>query len=105
MKNNKEDNPSYCAILKSDVRYDKRLTPNAKLLYAEITALANQRGFCWSSNSYFAELYGVSTTSISKWISQLIEFKYLEREIVYKKGTKGISKRYLSLVHTLPNKN
>lgn len=98
MEKNKEDNPSYYAILTAEVRYDKRLTPNAKLLYAEIIALANQKGFCWSSNSYFAELYGVSTTSISKWVSQLIEFKYLKREIVYKKGTKEVSNRYLTLV-------
>lgn len=95
---NNNSNPAYYAVLTADVRYDKRLTPNAKLLYSEITALANQKGYCWSTNSYFAELYSVSNTSISKWISQLIEFGYLKSNLIYKEGTKEILHRYLSLV-------
>lgn len=91
--------PNYYAILPANVRYDKRLTPNAKLLYAEITALSNEKGYCWASNRYFADLYQVSTTSISKWVSSLIEFGYLKSKIKYKEGTKEILNRYLSLVN------
>ena len=91
-------NPAYYAILTADVRYDKRLTANSKLLFAEITALTNQKGYCWSTNAYFAELYSVSTTSVSKWVSQLVKFGYLESQLIYKEGTKEILYRYLSLV-------
>ena len=93
-----ENKPNYYGIIPSNVRYDKRLTPNAKLLYAEITALCNDKGYCWANNKYFADLYEVSTTSISKWISSLIEFGYLTSTINYKKGTKEILNRYLRLV-------
>lgn len=89
---------SYYAVLPANVRYDKRLTPNAKLLYSEITALCNERGYCWATNKYFADLYGVSNVSVSKWISQLCEFGYLNSEIVYKDGTKEILNRYLTIV-------
>lgn len=89
---------SYYAIIPANVRYDKDLTPNAKLLYGEITALCNERGYCWSENSYFAELYGVSNTSISKWINLLVQKGYLSSEITYKEGTKQIDKRYLRIV-------
>ena len=68
---NNNPNPSYFAIIIASVRYDKTLTPNAKLLYGEITALSNAKGYCWATNSYFANLYGKSDRSISDWVSQL----------------------------------
>lgn len=93
-----ENKPNFYAIIPADVRYDKRLTPNSKLLYGEITALCNDKGYCWASNRYFAELYDVSQTSISKWVNQLIEFNYIKSKIIYKEGTKEILNRHLSLI-------
>ena len=93
-----EQKKSYYAIIPANVRYDLDLPANAKLLYGEITALCNERGYCWATNTYFAELYGVSKISISKWIKKLIEKKYIFSEIVYKEGSKEILNRYLKLV-------
>lgn len=90
---------SYYAIIPANVRYDKDLTPNAKLLYGEITALCNEKGYCWASNAYFAELYSVSKVSISKWINQLVEKRYISTEIIYKEGSKEILNRYLRIVN------
>lgn len=89
---------NYYAIIPANIRYDKELTPNAKLLYGEITALCNEKGFCWATNNYFAELYGVSVVSISNWVSLLIKKGYIESKIVYKEGTKEILNRYISIV-------
>ena len=93
------ESPSYYAIIPATVRYDKEITPNAKLLYGEITALCNKEGKCWASNNYFSELYGVSKVSISKWINQLIKNGYLNSEMEYKEGSKEILKRYLRIVN------
>lgn len=62
---------SYYAIIPASVRYDKRLCPNAKLLYGEITALCNEKGYCWATNAYFSTLYNVSIRSIINWINEL----------------------------------
>lgn len=96
----KDDNlkKSYYAIIPANVRYDPRLTPNAKLLYGEITALCNEHGYCWAGNKYFSDLYGVSKTTVSKWIKSLIDFGYIKSELVYKNGTKEIDNRYITIV-------
>lgn len=90
---------SYYAIIPANIRYDKDITPNAKLLYGEITALCNEKGYCWANNSYFSELYGVSKKSISVWIRQLISKGYIASDIQYKEGSKEIVHRYLRIVH------
>lgn len=90
-----EQQRSYYAIIPANVRYDKDLVPNAKLLYGEITALCNEKGYCWASNQYFAELYNVSDRTIKNWISQLTDKGYIQRSVKYREGTKEIEKRKL----------
>lgn len=87
------EQPNYYSILPANVRYDKELKANEKLLFSEITALANKQGYCHAWNSYFADLYGVSKTTISNWINHLKERGYLK--IVTIKDGKEIKKRKL----------
>lgn len=93
-----EDKPNYYAIIPANVRYDSNLKDKAKLLYGEITALSNKNGICFASNSYFAKLYNVTNTTISLLIKDLIDNGYIEREIIYKDGTKEIENRYLRIL-------
>ena len=69
--------PNYYGIIHADVRYDKTISPNAKVLYAELTALSNAKGYCWANNGYFAELYEKTERAIQKWLSQLADKKYI----------------------------
>lgn len=90
-----EQQKAYYAIIPANVRYDKDLVPNAKLLYGEITALCNEKGYCWATNQYFAELYNVSDRTIKNWISQLVDKGYIQRSVEYREGTKEIEQRKL----------
>ena len=60
-----EEKPSYYAIIPANVRYDKNLKANEKLMYGEITALSKKNGICYASNNYFAKLYDVTPQAIS----------------------------------------
>lgn len=91
------EKPSYYAIIPAEVRYDHRLKANEKLLYGEVTALCSSSGECWASNKFFAELYGVHITNVSRWVNSLVDKGYLESQLVYKEGTKEIEKRILRL--------
>lgn len=91
------EKPSYYAIIPAEVRYDHRLKANEKLLYGEVTALCSSSGECWASNKFFAELYDVHITNVSRWVNSLVDKGYLESQLVYKEGTKEIEKRVLRL--------
>ena len=84
------EKPSFYAILPAHVRYEKRLKPAERLLFAEISALTNKFGYCTASNGYFAELYETRKETVSKWISHLSELGFLRLEMVYEgKQIKG----------------
>ena len=92
-----EQQRSYYAIIPANVRYDKDLAPSAKLLYGEITALCNEKGYCWASNQYFAELYGASVLSVKRWVNSLVTKGYVYRTLTYKPNSKEVDKRILSI--------
>ena len=85
--------PNYYSITPATVRYDNRLKPNEKLLFGEITALSNIKGYCYSTNKYFSKLYDVATPTVSKWINHLKELGYIKVEMI--KEGKEIKGRHL----------
>ena len=93
-----KEKPNYYAIIPAEVRYSKALTPNAKLLYAEITALCNMNGKCTASTEYFCRVYEVSRASIQNWLSLLEKNGYITRVLIYRQGSKEILSRYIKLV-------
>lgn len=82
------EQPSYYSITPANVRYDRKLKANEKLLFSEITALANKSGYCTATNGYFAPLYDVTKTTISNWINHLKEKGYVK--VVFQKNGKQI---------------
>lgn len=92
------EKPNYYGILPANVRYDKRLKPMEKILYSEITALANTQGFCFASNSYFGKLYEVDKKTVGVWVNNLIKFRYLKVELIYKENSKEVLERRLYIV-------
>lgn len=89
----------YFAILPANIRYDKSLPANTKLLYAEITALCRAEGYCWATTKYFQELFGVDERTIERWIKKLVDKKYIYRTIKTFRYDDGTVKkiRYIGL--------
>tara|TARA_R110002110_G_scaffold94687_4_gene245154 strand:- start:599 stop:1198 length:600 start_codon:yes stop_codon:yes gene_type:complete len=89
------EKPNYYAIIPAEVRYSN-LKPNAKLLYGEITALSGKLGYCYATNNYFAELYGVSKNTISSWISDLKKLGFIT-VLIERNSNKQIIKRCIGI--------
>ena len=95
---------SYYGISPANVRYDNSLAPNAKLLYIEFTALSNEKGYCWATNKYFADLYHVSIRSISTWINQLKKSGHIKVDIIYRENTKEVKARHIYIANPIEEK-
>lgn len=65
------ETPTFYATIPASVRYDKRLKPAEKLLFAEICALTNVTGYCYATNSYFETLFDASTRTVQGWLKHL----------------------------------
>lgn len=96
---NEENQVSYYSIIPATIRYNKELKPAEKLLYGEITALANKNGFCYAKNRYFANLYNVTIHTVSQWISHLEKLGFLIIELI-KDNKNQISERRIYIKDT-----
>lgn len=74
--------PNFYAIIPASVRYDKNLSSSEKLFYAELTAMSQKEGYCWASNSYFSELFGVSKNTITRWLMNLKSYGHVTVDII-----------------------
>ena len=91
-----KEKPNYYAIIPAEVRYDKDLRANEKLFFGEIVALSNISGTCTASNNYFANLYDVVPSAISRWVKDLENKGYIQVE--YIREGKEIKQRIIKII-------
>ena len=85
--------PSYWSVIPACVRYDASLPPNAKLLYAEISSLCDDAGYCFASNEYFARNFEMSARSIPRLLAALVERQYISVDVVRDQQTNAVLER------------
>lgn len=96
-------------LIPDRVKINKKIPPGAKLLFGDILSLSRGTGYCFASNTYFSELYGVHINSITNWMkalkeNMLIKITYEKRDgksvrKVYTKNCVGVHKKLYS-THT-----
>ncbi len=88
---------SLYAVVPSHILCDSELSPQAKLLYAEISAATPTDGYCSKPASYFAELMHSSEPTVRRWIKELQDRDAVRVEMEYKGSTREIRKRRIYL--------
>lgn len=73
-------NQSYWAVLPANVRYHRDLSQTAKLLYAEVSALAQANGYCWATDAYLAETLGCSVATVTRSLRKLRDLGFIRCE-------------------------
>lgn len=83
---------------------NEHLSIQEKVVLAEIDSFCSRYESCYASNEHFAKFIGVSTRRIRDILKSLEDKHLIEREVIYKKGTKEIEKRFLRLPYPLGRK-
>jgi hypothetical protein len=89
--------PGFWAVIPATVFYDPSIPWGAKVLYSQISNLANLKGYCWASNAYFAKRFATQERTISNWISKLRDAGHITVYFEYFPGSKKIKKRHIRL--------
>lgn len=92
------------AILPAHIRYNKNLSDSEKILFCEITALSNKKGYCYASNKYLSTVYGVSINTISRRINKLKNKGFIKVHLIKETDGNNIKERriYPSLDAPIP---
>ena len=72
--------PSYWAVLVAPVLYNPELPDFTKLLYAVISSLTEQTGYCWASNERLARDFRKTKRTIQRSLRELQEAGYIRIE-------------------------
>lgn len=76
----------YNAVIPPYVRYCDALTPGAKLMYGELSALCVSEGYCTATNKYLAGLYSVNERTIQRYLELLDQLGFIK--IVIEAGSR-----------------
>ena len=81
------------AVIPARVLYDDQLPPNAKLVYAEIAALATRDGYCTAWNQHFSELFGLAVDTVSRLIGKLQDRGHITTDVTRDPHTRQVTGR------------
>jgi len=84
-----------------DIYLNKDLSWMEKIILIEVTSFS-ENGKCFATNQYFAEFLGISASRVRHIIADLVRKGYLKSKIIYKKNSKQVEKRILSVSSTTP---
>ena len=76
--NTNNNKPNNFSVVPAAVLLNDTITDKAKILYSEISALCNKKGYCWATNDYFEKLYECSKVTVIRAINALKENGYIK---------------------------
>ncbi|MDD3138935.1 MAG: hypothetical protein PHX08_08190 [Lachnospiraceae bacterium] len=66
----------YC-IIPEEVMANNKLSSGTKCFYGLLTSVCDEDMACRKTNQFYADVYGVATYTVTKWINELTEHGYV----------------------------
>ncbi|MCR5137772.1 MAG: helix-turn-helix domain-containing protein, partial [Oscillospiraceae bacterium] len=84
---------AYWAVIPGEVMRSEKLSDCEKLLYAEVSTLAQGTGYCFAGNDYIAEQMNKSERTIARGLSKLSEMGFIRIEAVHGQRNAVLNRR------------
>lgn len=75
---------NWFAVIPAEILLNNNLSDKAKLLFALVANLSNEKGFCYATNKYLAEKLNCSKVTISRVLGELEEIGFINRVMILK---------------------
>jgi hypothetical protein len=76
-------------IIPNSVFEDNRISPGARLLYAEILSRTGKNEYCWPGNKTLAKTFDKTPGTIKIWLDELESVFYIKRTYMDEKTKTG----------------
>lgn len=99
-----EEQQTGWVIIPPQIVADENLTNSQKMLLGRIMGLSNKKGYCYASNEWLGQQLGLKPTTISGYISELVEDGYIKR-VLKKTDNEEVKERRLYPLWNTPPQN
>lgn len=94
--------PAFWAVIPASVLFSAQLRPNAKLLYGVVTLLQESSGYCYASNRYLGNLFGLQPETITGLLNNLVDAGLIATDVVRDPETNEVLERRIWTVAQIP---
>lgn len=82
-------------LIPPEIMGDKRLSIKTKIVYAEIKAACEKKGFCNKTNASLSRLVSHKADGAFRYVNTLLKYGYIERIPVYSKSGKEVQRKLI----------
>lgn len=83
----------YFSVIPGSVRNDDGLSATAKLFFGDIVSMSTNDGYCYASNAYFSERFGLTERTVTRTIRLLCDRGHIKVRICRNRKTGQITGR------------
>ena len=98
-----ERKPAFWAVIPASVLFSEQLRPNAKLLYGVVTLLQESSGYCYASNRYLGNLFGLQPETITGLLNNLVDAGLIATDVIRDPETNEVQERRIWTVAQIPS--
>ena len=95
--------PAFWAVIPASVLFSDQLRPNAKLLYGVVTLLQESSGYCYASNRYLGNLFGLQPETITGLLNNLVDAGLIATDVIRDPETNEVQERRIWTVAQIPS--